>query len=413
MASDAESLGEQPRLIIVAAGTINDSNAWVTYPDSNATDGIHDPGQAWNVLTIGACTALVTITEPDTGAYAPVAPAGGFSTTSVTWQRHWPLKPDVVFEGGNAGVDPVSATAMPSLSLLTTHHRPIERLLTTFNGTSAASALAARMATQLMAQYPGLRPETIRGLMVHSAEWTPAMRATFLPTGRGPNKGDYSSLIRHCGFGVPDLDTALWTLANSVTLVVEDQLHPFQREGSKNPKLRDMHLHRLPWPLDELEALGTAEVELRVTVSYFIQPNPSARGVRSRYRYESHGLRFDVKRPGESEGDFRARINVLARDEDEGTHSSADDAGWLIGPNHRHRGSLHADIWRGTAAELASRGVLAVYPTTGWWKTRPTLGRYEQLARYSLLVSIRAPEVDVDLYTPIANSIGVPVEVQA
>jgi hypothetical protein len=62
--------------------------------------------------------------------------------------------------------------------------------------------------------------------------------------------------------------------------------------------------------------------------------------------------------------------------------------------------------------DLASRGVLAVYPALGWWKTRTALERYSQAARYSLVVSIRAPEIDVDLYTPIANQIGVPIEIQ-
>ncbi len=47
---------------------------------------------------------------------------------------------------------------------------------------------------------------------------------------------------------------------------------------------------------------------MRVTLSYFIEPNPSERGFSARYRYESHGLRYDVKRPAESGADFRARI---------------------------------------------------------------------------------------------------------
>lgn len=415
LASDTEALGERPRLLVVAAGNIDDPNAWEEYPASNTTDGVHDPGQAWNALTVGAFTNLVTITGDDVEGYAPIAPAGGlspFSTTSATWAGHWPMKPDVVFEGGNAAKDGLSAVWLHSLSLLTTHHRTNQRLLTTFNATSAATALAARMAAEIMAQYPDLWPETIRGLIVHSAEWTEAMRDAWLPGGVNSAKRDYASLVRHCGFGVPDLGRALWTVADSVTMVVEDRLHPFVREGSKRPKMRDMHLHRLPWPLEELEALGETEVEMRVTLSYFIEPSPSARGPRSRYRYESHGLRFDVKRADESESDFRARLNALGRDEEEGTASRTGDAGWLVGPQQRHRGSLHSDIWKGTAADLASRGVLAVFPTTGWWKTRPTQQRYDQPARYSLLVSIRAPEVEVDLYTAVANRIGVPVEVQ-
>ena len=58
---------------------------------------------------------------------------------------------------------------------------------------------------------------------------------------------------------------------------------------------------------------------MRVTLSYFIEPQSRrVGGVRSRYRYESHSLRFDVKRPLETTNQFRKRINRLARDEKRG-----------------------------------------------------------------------------------------------
>ena len=354
------------------------------------------------------------ITEPDAGGYDSIAPEGGlspFSTTSLIWEKHWPLKPDVVLEGGNAANDGLGAVWMPSLSLLTTHHRPRDRLLTTTNATSAATALASRLAAQVMAAYPDLWPETIRALIVHSAEWTDAMKRMFLPAGR-PSKKDCQQLVRRCGFGVPDLARALWSVANSLTMVVQERVHPFKRESSGQPKLRDMHLHNLPWPRDVLESLGETEVEMRVTLSYFIEPNPSQRGPRSRYRYESHGLRFDVKRPLETTDAFRRRINLAARDEEEGTHRGDTDPSWLIGRQQRHRGSLHGDIWRGSAAELASRGSIAVYPALGWWKTRPALERYDREARYALVIGIRAPETDVDLYTEVANRIDVSIETE-
>ena len=414
LAVDYENQGETTRLFVVSAGNVDDLNAWAKYPDSNTSDGIHDPGQAWNVLTVGASTELEHITEPDTDDYQPIAPVGGlspFSTTSQTWQSHWPLKPDVVFEGGNVGKDALCAAWMRSLSLLTTNSDIAERLFTTTRATSAASALAARMAAQLMAAYPELRLETIRGLIIHSAEWTPAMKQQFLSNPTNPSKSDVAFLVRHCGFGQPDLSRALWSVENSLTLICEDSLQPFMREQGREPKLRDMNLHRLPWPLEELEALGETEVEMRVTLSYFIEPNPSARGVKSRYRYESHGLRFDVKRPHESEEEFRHRINLAARDAEEGTRpNTGNDPHWVLGPQHRHRGSVHSDIWRGPAADLASRGVLAVYPVSGWWRTRPKLERYDQLAHYSLVVSIRAPSVDVALYTAIENQVAIAVE---
>src|SRR5690606_20912579 len=53
LAYDSEEQGDAPKLFIVSAGNINDSNAWKKYPDSNSTDGIHDPAQAWNALTVG------------------------------------------------------------------------------------------------------------------------------------------------------------------------------------------------------------------------------------------------------------------------------------------------------------------------------------------------------------------------
>lgn len=415
LAYDADAQGETPKLFVVSAGNIRDPNAWMTYPDSNTTDGIHDPAQAWNALTVGAMTNLARITEADAQHYSPIAEIGGlspFSTTSQTWEPHWPLKPDVVFEGGNAAKDTLGASWMSSLSLLTTHASPTERLFTTSNATSAASALCARMAAQLMARYPDLWPESIRGLIVHSANWTDAMKRMFLPARGEPTKAQTTQLVRHCGFGEPSIDRAMWSADSSLTIICQEFLQPFKREKGEEPKLRDMNLHRLPWPLAELEALGETHVEMRVTLSYFIEPNPSARGVTSRYRYESHGLRFDVKRPTESEDAFRFRINAAARDDEERIVSNDTDANWLIGKKNRHKGSLHSDIWVGSAAELASRGVLAVYPSLGWWKTRPALERYGQRVRYSLIISIHAPEVDVDLYTPIANMIGVPVVIE-
>lgn len=264
------------------------------------------------------------------------------------------------------------------------------------------------MAAQLMAAYPALRPETIRALIVHSAEWTAAMRTVYLPAHGHPSKSDYVNLIRHCGWGVPSLERALWSAGNSLTLVVEDMVHPFQKVTGKGVVSRDMNLHALPWPKAQLEALPPdTQVELCVTLSYFIEPNPSARGTSSKFHYPSHRLRFDVQRPLDATtDDFVARINAAAEREDDGDPIDPRDPNWLLGDRQRHRGSLHQDTWRGTAAELANRGFIAVYPAKGWWRTRPAQERYDLPARYSLIVSIRTPETDVDLYTPIAQQVA-------
>jgi hypothetical protein len=68
--------------------------------------------------------------------------------------------------------------------------------------------------------------------------------------------------------------------------------------------------------------------------------------------------------------------------------------------------------WTGNAADLATTNLIAVHPVTGWWRERPHLGRYEKLAKYSLIVSIEAPQVEVDLYTPIATQATIVTEVE-
>jgi len=400
--------GGDPRLVIVAGGNVSLAEQWLRYPASNQEEHIHDPGQAWNAVTVGSHTAKFDCTDRPADQYQPIANEGGispFSTTSTEWSSAWPFKPDVVFEGGNAVrtdifADPYAETADSSM-LLTASDRIPDTLFATTGMTSASAALASRFAAQIMARYPAVWPETVRALMVHSASWTEEMKRQFLDP-RG-NKAHYASLLQHCGFGVPNLDKAMWSAQNSLTLIVEGNLQPFQRAGTGAPKAKEMDLHQLPWPKDVLEGLD-AEIRLRVTLSYFVEPNfrVFGRGLKSRYTYESHGLRFKVKTPQVTDRAFLSQVTALA--EGDRQINGEGDARWMLGEK-RFRGSLVSDVWTGPAADLASRGTIAVFPTAGWWKTRTRQGRYNSSVRYSMVVSIEAPELNVDLYTSVATQI--------
>lgn len=92
--------------------------------------------------------------------------------------------------------------------------------------------------------------------------------------------------------------------------------------------------------------------------------------------------------------------------------ASATHGSGSLGPSNETKDSLHTDIWKGPTVELAQRGVLAVYPVTGWWKLRKQRDRSEQGARYALVVSIETPEQDVDIWTPVAQEVGIPIEVE-
>ena len=400
--------GGRSRLILVSAGNTPPDGRH-EYPNHNHLHGVEDPAQAFNVVTVGAYTERAVIQMTGYDGWQPVAEPGRLSPasrTSIVWQdKSWPLKPDVVMEGGNLAIDPTTQHAdyVDDLMLLTTRMSATGALLTSTADTSAATALAARYAAIIYAHYPNLWPETVRGLLVHSARWTDAMRREF-PDGQRHNR------LRCYGFGVPDLERGLWSAKSAATLIIEGELQPFDKSGS-GIKTKDMHLHRLPWPAQVLQDLGEVEIRMRVTLSYFIEPSPGRRGWTRKHRYQSHGLRFEVKHPLETDTDFHKRLSRAAWDDDEEEAATInDERQWELGFQLRCKGSIHSDTWTGTAAQLAECGVVAVFPVTGWWKERPHLERWNRKARYSLLVTLETPRIDIDLYTPIAAQVGVPVE---
>lgn len=390
---------EIERFIAVSAGNITDTIHAANYPARNDTMPIENPAQSWNSLTVGAISERTLITDPTFAGWAALGRSGDLmprSRTSVSWGHQWPLKPDVVFEGGNLATDPGSGQgdAIDDLSLLTTYHKIGERAFTTTGDTSAATALAARMAAQIMAHRPTLRAETVRGLIVHSAEWTEAMKSSLPAIGR-------TTQLRRYGFGVPSLARALGSLDNDVTIVSEDQLRPFKMRG--NEAVTDqLKVHQLPWPRETLLWLGETLVQLRITLSYFIEPNPGERGMSRRHTYPSHGLRFELKHADESLDVFLRRRNSEAGVRPK--KRAASDTGWTLGPQLRHRGSLHGDIWEGMAVDLANRDAIIVYPTGGWWRENVAQGHAGENARYSLIASIRAAP-GVALYTEITTPI--------
>ena len=176
-------------------------------------------------------------------------------------------------------------------------------------------------------------------------------------------------------------------------------------------------MHALPWPVAELERIADKTVALRVSLSYFVEPNPSRRGWQSKFRYQSHGLRFAVKGSTESEERFGQRINKLERDErEEGDDEALGDpdlAHWFLGAQLRSRGSIHSDVWSGNAAQLLAKSHIAVFPVGGWWKDWKDSERHATQVRYALVVTLEVLEdIDVDLYTPIVNLLQVPIAVQ-
>lgn len=406
------------RLVLISAGNItettNVTEAGNSYPDAQILTSVQDPAQSWNGLTVGAYTELSQIEDSDLNGYSPVAEESclsPFTTTSATWEENkWPVKPEVVMEGGNLAVDDAGfVTECSDLSILSLNNDPQNTHFSDFNMTSAATARMGHFCGVLQSHYPEYWPETIRALVVHSASWPASLKQQFTDN---DSKTSYKRLMEICGYGVPNLDRAIYSASNQLTLIAQSKLQPFDKNprGKSGYRTKEMHVHELPWPKEALLLLpADAPIEMRVTLSYFVEPGPGEIGWKDRYRYASHGLRFDLNSPGESKYEFLTRINREIKDADAGrtvkTKGPSDH--WVIGSQARDRGSIHSDIWRGTAADLASSNMISVSPIVGWWRERQHLNRWMSEARYALIVSIDTPVESADLYTEVSNLISV------
>ena len=397
--------GVSSRLFCVAVGNVDTTDdepyQVADYINRNRRHGIQSPAQALNALSVGA------FTEKANGRAPLVASRGDLSPTSRTsqeWLVRGARKPDIVMEGGNHEIDDDEIFSSPSpLNLVLTTSRDVRSNPLAMTGqTSAGTAAAAHLAARLMARYPSLRMETIRGMLVHSAEWTPAMlnqlaelRGSHLTT------DPWGTMLSRYGWGTPNEERLFASTESEMTLIIEDSLDPYEIGDSNQLRLKEMKYFKLPWPSSELAALNQTDVEMRCTLSYFVEPDPHAIA-RNRYdRYPSHRLKFDLRRFGESDVKAQSRFNALEGD----TGFGGTDDGWMAGKRLSGSGTLQHDIWRGPAYELAERDGISVAPVKGWWADLRQSGRFQRRVHFSLIVSIRVPDGAANIYQPVSAAI--------
>jgi hypothetical protein len=166
--------------------------------------------------------------------------------------------------------------------------------------------------------------------------------------------------------------------------------------------VNEAHFYALPWPRPLLEEHFAKQVSLKVTLSWFVEPNPGAMGSRYPNVYRSYGLKWDLQRVGEPEEVFRARVNAA---EPQMEDEKVEDPGWMLGNRHSRAGSLLCDVWTGDVASLLTRRSICVRPLEGWWKTRGRDRRYESFGRYALIVSLFAPTLPVDVHAALGQEI--------
>jgi hypothetical protein len=412
LTSGVSGFMRQKRLMVISAGNIpmqhGGVNSYLSYCDH--PDGeIFSPSQAWNSITVGAMTEKNGAGGITFGT--TLAPVGDLAPVSRTasWTATWPIKPDIVMEGGNWFAERAIQTpnTHPDLMLVTTSRDYPQRSFTDFSDTSAATALAARELAILRSKHPNLWPETIRALYVGSARWTNQMWS-HVPVADRAKKGALGILFKRYGYGKPDLERALASAANAVTLIVQDEIRPYENVRASR-RMHEMRLIELPWPTEVLRELGNTPVTLRISLSTFVAPNPSETARGRKLRYASHGLRFKLKGSDETVQQFVQRVGRAVIDEDEVPVDGPDSAEWAFGAIRRDVGSLHIDSLTIRASDLARRGCIGIHPVGGWWKDGKRVDPANSVARYGLVVEIES--TSEELYTEIAQKIGVAVSI--
>ena len=403
------------RLMVVATGNVSGGMAVDVLP----SQPLEDPSQSWNALTIGGFTRKEEPPAPPPTFY-PAVPANHRSPFSRGSQQLpddlTPIKPEVLFEAGNMMSDETGFCGWsPSVSLLSTGSDVVADPLVPFWATSAAVGMAGHFVGQLQAALPDLWPETHRALTVDSAHWPEPIRKKFI--GRGAHwktgsKAEKQQYLREFGYGVPNIERAILSARNDATLVAQAEIQPFTYGADgRTGVFNEVHFYNLPWPKTALEQLENEVVTMKVTLSYFIEPNLTGKAATRPDTYRSFGLRFDMKKRTETNARFRSRIS--ASQAKDGTETDGETSRWLLGSKAIQAGSLHCDLWRGRAIELAGHDAIANYPVGGWWKSHAGQKRVSDKARYALVISISAPGQSADLYSEITTLVDAKqIEVQ-
>lgn len=408
-ADDKVAASERPkRLMVVATGNVSGGMAVDVLP----SQPLEDPSQSWNALTIGGFTRKEQPPAPPPvlQAAVPANHRSPFSRGSQSLPDDLtPIKPEVLFEAGNMMSDAAGFCGWdPSVSLLSAGSDVAGEPLVPFWATSAAAGMAGNFVGRLQAARPDLWPETHRALIVDSARWPEPIRKKFIgtgahwKTGKAATKAKKQAMLREFGYGVPEIGRAVLSARNDATLVAQAELQPFAiGADGRTGVFNEMHFYDLPWPKTALEQLENEIITMKVTLSYFIEPNLTGKAATRPDTYRSFGLRFDMKKRTETSARFRSRIS--ASQAKDGTEADCETSCWLLGPKTIQAGSLHCDLWRGRAIDLAGHDAIAVYPVGGWWKSHVGQKRVADKARYALVISISAPGQQVDLYSEITT----------
>lgn len=250
-------------LIVVSAGNIeirafqneDADRLFKSYPSYllNGTNGsadtrIIEPATAANVLTVGS---LAHSNQSYQGAQhendvdlQPIAQIDGPSPFTRTGPGvNNAIKPDICEYGGNSlwrgKLGLISND--PQLSIISTNKDFLKALFATGCGTSMAAPKVSHLAGLILKHYPNISANLVRALIAGSSNVPDVVASHFSD----------DDALRLCGYGKPDLEKAIYSSANRVTLVADESI-----------LLNHIHVYEIPIP-DEFQQLkGTRQISI-------------------------------------------------------------------------------------------------------------------------------------------------------
>ena len=349
---------------------------------------ISDPAQSLQALTVGSVSA----TDFETDDIVALGKSDCVSSFSRSGPGIWDvLKPEVVEYGGthayNKGSNPPILSTPPEVCPELIRKSPQgPAFARDAVGTSFAAPKVTYIATQIEKSLPEAPALLYRALIAQSARWP--KKASDL------TKEDCVSMLRHIGYGIPDVHRATSNDEYRITLIT-----PFLMELGDN----EAHIFQIPIP-EELSSVGEDyDILIEITLSYAANPRRTRRYVKG---YLSTWLDWCCSRIGESAETFAQRIfetgSVI---EDDGNFDwvlgEATNRGFADGYS-RKNGTLQKDWCIIKSNQLSDAFCVAVRGHKGWGSLFK--------AKYSLAVSFEAVNQDISIYEPIRTTIESVVE---
>ncbi|GAX89090.1 hypothetical protein EFBL_0704 [Effusibacillus lacus] len=375
-------------------------NSGRNYPDYllEPSSRIANPAQSLQAITVGSI-GLADITSPYYSFSKTSEPSAYSCTGPGIFQT---IKPEVVEYGGcvaHDGGTPRRILNRPELSpqLIRSNLYGGSAVGRDQVGTSFAAPKVSHILAGIQRVFPDESTLLYRALLIQSARWPDW-------TSRWP---DPTSVLRHIGYGVPDLKRATENNPYRITLITQ---------GEVRISGKQVHIYEVRIP-EELRRLGDAfDIRIDITLSYKAQPR---RTRRNRQRYLSTWLEWQTSERYESMESFVSKMIELASGDeyiDEVVDESRESIKWMIHKRsdwgrikgfRRDDNTVQKDWAYLKSYEWREAFYIAVIGHLGWNRDM------NATVPYALAVSFEAINEDVEIYQPIAieNEINIKVEI--